>query len=502
MKKSLVVASAVAAGVAVAFPASSWLLGKQAEAAIGELYRPLADYPDIRIVQREYERGIFGATERVTVELFGKTARALERMQKDAAAQGAPAAPPLPITQPVTFSVRSDVRHGPFPGFAGLGAAIIDSELVVEGEALTKIAQTMGSQNPLRSRTVIDFTGGGVSTLTSPAFSTTVPGQDAGTASRIDWGGVAMKVDFTRAMKSYTIDGEAPRLSIKDATGAEVILTGLRLKADQQRIFDDEPMLYAGRITLALVEIKATSGEPDAEPFLVRQAAYDIRVPVQGEFLDIAAKIGAEVVQVGPQDYGPAHYDFSLNRLHARTVAKFYRTWLKISSDPTFPGAAGKQGNGLAMLAPLAEPAFELLRHNPEVRIDRLSFNSKHGEALLSARARLKDAKPEEFANPLMLMMRLEAGAEAALPEGLVGDLMGGGTSAGDGVGEPDAAAARAEMLRMQLAAFEAQGLVRREGGTIKSKLEFAAGQLKVNGQPFDPSAMGGGPPMVAPPQQ
>ena len=490
MKKSLIAASAVAAGIAAAYPASSWLLGKQVEAALDEAYKPLADYPDIKIVKRDYERSVFGATETVTVELFGTTARALEKMQKDAAARN-PAAPAMPaaplpaITKPIQFTVRSIIQHGPFPGFEGLGAATIDSELVVEGETLSQVAKTMGGQNPLSSHTVIDFTGGGVSTLKSPGFSTTVPGPDGKATSRIDWGGVAMKVGFTRGMKSYTMDGEAPKLVVKDEAGPSVVLRGLRVQADQQRIFDDEPMLYSGTMKFSLAEGEATSGKPDGEPVLVRKVSYDINVPVQGEFVDIVAKIGVEVVQVGQLNYGPAHYDFSLNHLHARTVAKFYRTWMKLSSDPNFLSAAGQPGGNIGVFAPLAEPGFELLKHNPEIRIDRVSFRNKHGEATLSARAKLNDPKPGEFANPLMLLMKLEAGAEATVPVGLVGDLMGGGAAASE------EAEARRELLQMQLTAFEQQGFIQREGAVIKSKLAFAKGQLTVNGQPFNPLAMG-----------
>jgi uncharacterized protein YdgA (DUF945 family) len=43
--------------------------------------------------------------------------------------------------------------------------------------------------------------------------------------------------------------------------------------------------------------------------------------PIEGELLDLVAKMGVDRVLIGDQNYGPVHYDFSLWHLHARTGA-------------------------------------------------------------------------------------------------------------------------------------------------------------------------------------
>jgi uncharacterized protein YdgA (DUF945 family) len=480
MKKSVIVASTVAVAVALAYPATAWLLGKQVEAVLDDSYSLLAEHPYAKVVKRDYQRGVFGATEVVTIELFGDMMKSLVKAQEGAGAPGSPTEA-VGEMKPMQLTFRSEIRHGPVPGFA-LGAAAVDTELVLDGELKKNLSKLLGDKKPLLTHTVLGFTGGGVSTVTSPAFSTSFQGK--GEDLNLAWDGLSITVDFARNLKSYTIRADAPKLEVRDNKGAQVVVSGLHLQGKQKLIFDDEPMLYSGDMRFAIGELSAVSGRQEGDPVLFKQIAYEIDVPVKGDFIDIAAKLGAEVVQVGKQAYGPAHYEVSFNHLHARTMAKLYRAWLKLYSDPAFFSASAEDGSPAKLLAPLGEPALELLRNNPEIRLDRVSFNSKHGEARVAAVAKLKDAKPEDFSNPLMLLAKLEAGADISLPEGLIGEMAGAGPGAAEN-------AARGAMLQQQIAGFAEQGYIRREGGAIKSKIDFANGQLTVNGKPFNPMTMG-----------
>ena len=288
--------------------------------------------------------------------------------------------------------------------------------------------------------------------------------------------------------------GDAPKLEVFDGKGVTVVMTGLRFEGEQKRIFDDEPLLYAGTQRFTLAQMSVTDKNGTVAPVLFKQVAYDIAMPVNGEFIDMVAKMGAEGVQIGEQNYGPAHYDFSLKHLHARTTAKLYRAMMKMYSDPAMLAAAGSPATALA---PLAEPGLELLKHNPEFRIDRLSFRTPQGEAAVSASARLKDAKPEDLANPMMLIAKLEAGADLSLPESLLGNMSGGAMHAAgeDAKPDPEMAAMQAQMIEQQLAGFAGQGYITRANGLVRSKIEFRDGQLTVNGKPFNPMAMRGAAP-------
>lgn len=481
MKKSVGIALAAGALV-LAYPAAAWMLGRQVEAAHAEQYRLLAEQPYTKVVARDYQRSLFGATETVTIELLGDLLRDVAKAPRNAAAD--PAAP-AETPQALRLTLRSTIQHGPLPGLTTLAAAVADSELTVEGEPGEKLAAVLGGQKPLLAHTEYRFTGGGVSRMSSPAFAMDFPADAEGTTSSVAWDGIHMSVDFAKGMQRYTMQAEAPRLEIKDSAGLRVLLSGLRLDGEQQRMFDDEPLLYAGTQKITVAQFGMTTGKEDGEALLVKQVVYDVAMPANGDFLDIVARTGAETVQFGAHDYGPAHYDFSFKHLHARTLAKLHRAFMKQSADPA--ALAAGEANPAKMLAPLAEPALELLKYSPEISVDRISFRSPHGEALIAARARLGELKPEEISNPLVLLGKLDASADIALPEALLAGLGGKGEAGAEAV------AMREAMFQQQLAGFAEQGYIQRDGGVLRTKIAFANGQLTINGKPFNPLAMGGG---------
>lgn len=122
----------------------------------------------------------------------------------------------------------------------------------------------------------------------------------------------------------------------------------------------------------------------------------------------------------------------------------------------------------LQSMAPLRDPALALLKFSPEIRVDRISFQSPQGEAKISASAKLGELKPEELANPFMLLGKLEASADIALPASLLGE----------------------SAQTPQIAGLIEQGYVQQDGSMLRSKIGFSKGQLSVNGVPFNPQAV------------
>jgi uncharacterized protein YdgA (DUF945 family) len=490
----------IAAPLVLAYPAAAWVTGKQIETAIGEHYQLLAENPSAKIVNRDYQRGIFGATETVTIELFGNFTAAMTRQQQEVMA--ANPGVKLPPVKPLQIRVRSEIRHGPLPGFSKLAAAVVDSELLLDGELQQQVAAVFGTQKPLEVHSEYRFDGGGVSRIRSPGFSTNWAANEGAGRNMLTWEGFQIDVDFKKGVKSYTLQAEAPKLTIRDSKGGGLVMNGMRLEAVQQRLFDDDPLLYVGeqKMTLAQLDIRP---EKEGDAVVLKQLAYDVAMPVSGDYVDLIARLGTASLQVGQQEFGPANYDFSLRHLHGRTLATLYRTLVKVYGDPTLAMAA--DANPAQLWAPIAKPATDLLKHAPEIRLDRLSFRSPHGDATLAARVALKDFSEADLANPMLLLAKLDASADVAVPEALVGS-MANSLPAGrnrveealaetaEGVAAPSAeelAAQRGEQLRQQLALFIEQGLVLRDGSLIKSKLAFSQGQMTINGKPFNPMAMG-----------
>lgn len=465
MKKPALLALG-AALIAIAYPASAWFLGTRVEARLDEQYRSFDQQPYVKLVSRDFQRGIFSSTEIATIELVGIDELTTLAQTGDSANGGE-----TPPAEPIRITLRTEFTHGPFPGFSTLAAAVADSELVLTPEQQQQAKTLFGEQKPLQIHSEFRLLGGGVSTASSPAIAFDLPKTEEGKTSRASWGGIRMVVDFSSHMQRYTLQADAPSLEIRNEQGGLVQMNGLHLEADQQRLFDDEPRFYVGNSKMTLAQLSFNEGK-DAEgvekpAFLLKQLTYDAALPVNGEFIDLIGQIGVEVAQVGAQNYGPAHYDFSLRHLHARTLANLHRALLQWYADPS-RRTTREPAAMLQSMAPLRDPALALLKFSPEIRVDRISFQSPQGEAKISASAKLGELKPEELANPFMLLGKLEASADIALPASLLGE----------------------SAQTPQIAGLIEQGYVQQDDSMLRSKIGFSKGQLSVNGVPFNPQAV------------
>ncbi|MBT0960088.1 YdgA family protein [Denitromonas iodatirespirans] len=479
MKKSWL---ALIAAPVIAYPAAAWYLGARVESTLDAQYKQAETLPYAKIVERTYERGVFSASESVTIELFGDMMRALQ------ASADAPDTP----AQPLRIRFQSQIQHGPFAGGA-LAAAVVDSELVFDADTQAEVAKLFGDNKPLTGHTVFKLDGSGTSKVLSPAVNAQIPNPETGEPVDVAWQGISAEVDFAPNMTRYTMRGEAPKLEVKDATGTHMVMTGMRFTGEQQRIFDDEPLLLAGSQRFSIDDIQMRVAGDEAAPIALKQITYDVDMPAEGDFVDMVAKMGAQVVDIGGTNYGPAHYDLSFKHLHARTVAKLYRTLLQAYSNPRM---VGPDADPQLALAPLAEPAMELLGHNPSFSLDRLSFTTPHGDAHLDLRASVPGITPEAMANPGLIMAVLDAGGNIALPEamllGMVKDRAHAQMSAMSETGtvSDDDLQMVVAQLEDKLQQLSGQGYITRDGGVVKSTVAFKAGQLTVNGQPFNPMAM------------
>ena len=230
--------------------------------------------------------------------------------------------------------------------------------------------------------------------------------------------------------------------------------------------------------------------ELEGEPVSLKDVRYDISAPLKDDFLDLGARISAQVVQVGDFNFGPAHYDFSLEHLHARTVSELYKRMMEMYSDPSV--FMGKGDPAMAMSA-MAGPAMALLQHDPVLKLDRLSFNTPSGEALVQARASLPGLQPEEAGNPMIMIGKLQASGSLALPEQMMREMMLNRTQSQLAMMDPEATLTDEQVamvnaqLDAQLQQFESQGYIDRADGLIKARFAFKQGQLTVNDKPFNP---------------
>lgn len=495
-KNVTVAAAAVAVLLAAGYPASSWYFGRQIQAAHAEIDAKIAAVPYLKLVSHDYQRSLFDATETVTIEIplamfhvppIGG-APAIPSPEPTAPAEAAPDAPqaaqpaqaPAPLP-PLRITLKTSIQHGPFPGFNALAAGSATTVIEFDDPIQKKVLEAFGGKQPMDIRTVYDFQGGGRSTVTSPAFKLAMKGQIEGTQATLSGDGLQTAIEFTRSMERYSMRGDAPRFELSDPNGPRLTMTGMRIEADQQRLFADDPLLYAGSQLVSIAALEIDPGAEKGQKIALKEMKYDVQLPVAGEFVDLIAKFGAGEVRVGEQNYGPAAYDFSLKHLHARKLAALNRDFMALYSKPE---ALQDPQQLMQSIAPMKDKFVALLLDNPVLSLDRIAFRLPEGEAKISASVRLIDAKAEDFAIPMMLIAKLEAAADVALPAALATTLAAGKEASEEEV------QMRKQGAEQSIANLVQQGYAANENGVIKSRIAFKGGQLLVNDKPFNPMMM------------
>ena len=501
MNRSTTTMAGIALAVAIAYPASSWFLGKKIEEISNQqLQDQLAAAPYIKLVRNEYDRRLFDATQTVTLELPAgmfsiprlpaKSAKeapetdevetSVEATEQDAAAVESAPTEATAAPQPIQITIITDIKHGPFPGFKALGAASAESRVSFDAETQKTVDAAFSGKPALTASTLFTLSGGGHSVARMPAFRHSQAKED-GTGEYV-FSGEAMEwqVDFTRGLKSYTLTGKAPRFELID--DARMVLNGFEMSGAQQRLFDDDPLLYTGKQNFKLASIEFSARGEEAATVQLKNLAYEFDIPsagAQGEFIDMIAKMGTEELKIGEQNYGPAHYDFSFRHLNARRFSALLRSF-----TPEFYAQLSSVGEDMPpaeVFKPILGALQELTLDNAEFALDQFSFNTPQGEAKASAKVKLNQAVKQDWANPLLLIGKLELTADMALPESLLTAIPLGEAE------DENVARIKKQRTERTLAMFVEQGYLTREIGILSGKLEFRNGKLLLSGKPFNP---------------
>jgi len=413
--------------MAVLLVGAPWVIGNVAEDRVNrgldELTRAA---PYLGIVERKYTQGWFRSEQEVTFELLGEALRP---------AGGAP-----------RFTVRNEILHGPVLGFSGLGLARINSTLVLDAKTRAEIVKNFGTEDPVTVSTRIGFFGGGKTTLASEGRELKLG--DGGTVS---WEDLDIDIGWSRNFDSIDVKGDWPRFEARNPTLKTFLrLEDLVIDMSSERVkghlYQTDGDFKIDDLTFADAETPATT----LKDFRIEMDSRD-----DGDFMSIATRFGSGrfyggMLKEKGLEIEAMHYDFTVRRLHTETMVHIANA---IAESYERPEAVSM----------VPDHALDLLKHDPELLVDRIGFETKEGAAYLKGVLRLKGATEKDLKmGALSLLTRLDAdlsfeGAQKVfekLPNGR--DVM---TSAVDA------------------------GYAELEGNQVVSHIEFHAGELKINGK-------------------
>lgn len=487
MKKNWI-AIAVAL-IAIAYPASAWLIGRNVESTmVRNSERMLASAPYMKVIKRNFQGGVFSSTEDTTIEIAGDLFRSLTKMQKTAkenpdeetnpeSALDKPTAISSEPIRPIIIRVVSHVKHGPIAG-GGLALAKVDTEIVFDEKLQQEINKAFAGKKPLELATTMNWAGGGTTLVSSPPANISIQ-QGTGT---FGWGGLQGKIDFTKDKATYRSDLTSAGFGFTGGPKKETVKIGAIHVLSEKKRLNQSSHFYLGKDEGTIKEMSFSSAAEPNKAFALKDITYLGDMSEAAGFADMTGKMGANSFLVGVDPYGPVHYDFTFKHLHAATLEKFFKSFGEIYSGKH----KTPEEMTSATFAPWKIYGPELLKHNPEFIIDRMSFATPEGEALFKGKVKIPGATADDLANPSGLVTKVEASLDLALPEAMAAKLSG----AGKETAEEKAAAA--EMMLKQLQSVAEQGYIIREGKMIKSHFEWKNGRGMINDKPFQ---MPGAPP-------
>lgn len=492
MKKSIVAAIVLVACLLLA----PFGFGKLAEKRVNAgLDKFVEQAPFLVIKERTWQGGWFKSSQEVRFELApaimalanpaAMRAAAMEMQSSEvevtAAAGEAPAAavggaapaedaaapePAAPAQVP-GFTIRNDIVHGPVLGSAGFGLARVDTEFVLPEEIAARISKYFGGEPALQVSSRVGFISGGSTTVTSQGRTIKAEVGD----SELTYETAKLVMGYGSNLDKYDAEGRLPRLEVRSAMGAGLVLTNMTLDADGKRAVGE---LYDGEIAFELGELKVTNAGQD---YIVEDLHYITDTRTAGGFTNMASRMGSGAVTAAPLemfglDIEEIHYDMSFRHLHSGTLEKmmagmrdFYLK-LPAGGDAAAMSAALQTG----LLEPLKVHASELLRHDPELGLDRIGIVTADGEGVIKGTVKLMGASAEDFSpdRALGLLGKVELDLTIEVAQALASKIPNGA---------------------MYLGIAESQGFAVREGDKLVCRIQFKGGALTINGkaQPLPP---------------
>lgn len=452
MNRTTKIVLAIVGILVLSYPGIAWLTGMEIQNRIQHAEQQALDQvPYLRLVKREYHRGIYRSTE---VATYGFRFPAPPGLKTAAGA----------LLPSATVTVVSRIQHGPFPGLSTAALAIVDSTLAGPPALQKALAGVLGSKPILQLHATIGFVGGAAADLTSPAF--TVRLSDGST---LTWGGLTATGTSTSNQDHWSGLLSAPRLALQ-GTRSGFELAGLEYSGSHAKAFDG---LYLGTGTLTIEKVDGSSPRPGTDYSLERVSITN-SAKAAGEFVDMRIDMAADAVRIAAVAAKNVTDSLSFEHLHGPTLASMAQAIRAVERQP----GTDPMRLETAIQAAFRQYGGDLLLQNPVIDIRQVGFTMPEGSFLLSARLSAPGLSRADLQWPAAIAAlrdHARVTANLRIDDGLLQKFL--------------AMYGAAPGFAARLTSLEQQGYVTAASGTVATHLEYSAGRLTLNGHPFPPAA-------------
>jgi uncharacterized protein YdgA (DUF945 family) len=471
MNKPALVAAGVVAAVCAAYVGAAIVSGQKVEKTLRAVpVAAQAQWPMVKVTDERYDRGLFAATHTVTL-----------RLGCDAADAGA-SAPQASVT------IVQHVKHGPFPGFAGFGAATVDTELALDKGARQDLAKFTGTDQPLKVHTDVAFSGATHTHFTVASFHS-----PDGQASQVAFQGLSGDIDSDDHALEYDI--RAPGLSVAQAASAPVAMRmnfkGAHVHARAEGA--GELALRAGKsqgelesAELDFVSAPDAGGTPHKVSFSQFRFSQDTSID-KGLMNTVARADGHG--QIDDTRLDRIEMQATMKRFDAAAYQGVVRRLA--GNDPSTCGRKAPDPAQLLASQDTQAALLRMLSANPEFSLDKFAVEVGGKRAELGTLIGVAGFTADDAKLPLpaSLMTRGYGSARVKLPADWIEQAM---AYVAQQSGQSSDIGDRAAMVELMLGKAIDGGYVVREDDMLRSELAFRNGQATINGKPMGGPAAAG----------
>ncbi|MGA7586557.1 MAG: YdgA family protein [Rouxiella badensis] len=377
MKKSLVAVSVIVV-LGAAWTGTSWYTGKMLEQNMGDTVAEAnsqiqAHYPHagIKLVYQDYQRGIFSSTVRFVAQPDGNS--------------------PDNVLQPgdeIAFLETLD--HGPFPAAQLKKFNLIPSAASVHTElqntpAVKDLFDMTQGKSPVTAETRVGYSGDTASVINIQ------PIDFQKNNSRLQFSGATVNLDADKDLKKVKIDTKADSLAFTSPNQwgqlEKITLAGLNLTSDTHQ---SQSQLYIGGGNLNADNIGINIDNKDVAQ--VAGFKLNSQFDEEGQNLKGELNYSLDSLKIQGADFGSGKLTIKLDRLDEQALKQFTDTYhqqamdLLQKSQQLDPQIYQQQATAL-----LLSNLPILLKGNPSINIDPLSWKNSKGESTFNLKLDLKD---------------------------------------------------------------------------------------------------------------
>jgi len=382
--------------------------------------------------------------------------------------------------------LASDIEHLPALFSAAAPDLVVTTRLDDRDPRQVEWLKRAGGHEMLRLTTRVRVDGSSTVTLEVEPVAYQSPETD----SSLDWGG--LQGTFEISEQNCRIRGRigSPHLTAHYGP-AQLVMGELRFDLDGRFGSHD---FFTGTQSVVIDGVRVSAPADDAA---ARQDLSIGRLAMQGEAHEDDASLSVSGdMKLTDLDAGGLRVSRFTLRLAADNLALAPLAELRDTVQALDTGSAQPPRDDQALQSLIQTKLMAVLAGRPRLRITELLLDTGSGTLQGNLAVRLVEPPPTDAeAPPLFWLTALEGEAHVAIAQPLLTLLATSGARATLVSGyeaaqqarpaDAELDAAAADLVRIQLASLETQGVLLRRGDEFQTDIRLAQGELLINGEPL-----------------